>query len=154
MSTYTRHPLHNKIFIGDNGLVFNTRSGKLTTGQNSGIGYRELRCDGVKTYLHREVALMYVPNPKNESIINHKNGDRADNRAENLEWVSNRENILHGLHVLGKWPKKSFESPSCKLTRHQVEQIRNTKESSYKLAPKYGVSASTIRDIRRGRTHV
>lgn len=40
----------------------------------------------------RMVATTFVPNPNNYDFINHKNGNKLDNRAENLEWVSSHEN--------------------------------------------------------------
>ena len=50
--------------------------------------------------LHRLVALAFVPNPDNKPHVNHLNGDRADCRAENLQWATNSENQRHRRSVM------------------------------------------------------
>lgn len=49
----------------------------------------------VSPLIHREVALAFIPNPEDKLEVNHKNGVKHDNSLENLEWVTQQENLDH-----------------------------------------------------------
>ena len=88
------------------GRVFGVRRGKLRKLNVTDRGYLQvmLSKDGHRAYLlvHRLVAEVFIPNPENKPHINHKNGDKRDNRVGNLEWCTVGENLLHRHRVLGQ----------------------------------------------------
>lgn len=75
--------------------------------------YFSISLGGKNRYLiHRLVATAFIPNPLDLPQVNHKNGNGLDNRAENLEWVTNRDNALHAKE--NGWTKPYHEGISVK----------------------------------------
>lgn len=91
--------------ISDSGVVRRVSSQKTRKLLKTATGYLTVRLPGVggtkNRVVHRLVAKEFVPNPLCLRFVNHKNGVKTDNRADNLEWVTAKENILHSYAVLG-----------------------------------------------------
>lgn len=61
-------------------------------------GYRFVILHKKLCLVHRLIGMAFLPNPK--ETINHINGNKADNRIENLEWATRSENTRHAYDVL------------------------------------------------------
>lgn len=84
--------------VSSHGRIRNKISGNILKPSTSG-GYAhvELRYGINKNYsVHRLVACAFVPNPYNFNIVNHKDENKLNNHADNLEWCTQKYNIRYG----------------------------------------------------------
>jgi hypothetical protein len=103
------------------------------------------------------VALTFHGLPPERFVCNHKNADKLDNRASNLEWISVRANIQHAasLGLLRCGRLKGEENPNVKLTEEEVRQMRAQRLAGVTLAAlgrQYGVTAQTAHLVTTGKT--
>ena len=101
-----------------------------------------------KKSIHRIVALTFLGDSKLH--CNHINGMKTDNRLENLEYVTHKQNILHAYKIGLRSPGEGH--PASKLTEKQAVEIKASKLRPVDLAKKYSVTKSTIHRIKSGRS--
>lgn len=100
--------------------------------------------------VHEIVAETFLIVPLYYDTINHKDGDKQNNAANNLEFNSYLENNLHA-RAIGLNNNIAEYHCHAKLTNEQVLEIAKSKEIRSVLAKKYGVSTSAITIIRTGK---
>lgn len=81
--------------VSSTGLV-RKKDGTLLSPYNN-KGYLRIKLCGKNYLVHRLVAEAFIQNPDKLETVNHKNFDKTDNRVENLEWMSNADNIRHAV---------------------------------------------------------
>lgn len=101
---YYRIPGYNNYGINEGGDVVNIYTknstkpfmvyGYLVTGVKgpASASYTTLR-------IHVALAKVFIPNPENKEIVNHKDGDKTNNNLSNLEWVTASENTQHAVKL-------------------------------------------------------
>lgn len=111
------------------------KDGHVMIPQKDAKGYLRIRLHygdvdkyGAATYkVHRLVAENFIPNPLNKPQVNHINGDKTDNRAENLEWVTNTENIHHAI-------ENGLQDNTSPQMNKLGGQIRTALENGYMIS--------------------
>lgn len=134
-------------FVDVSGAVFSERRGKLVQRKTHLVGGYErvnLRIDGVTKFrlVHRIVAQAFVKNRYNLPEVNHRDGDKLNNHAENLQWCDRSYNITHSYRVLG------HKSPRSKSVRSLSTGI--VFPSVVEAARVVGVDQSNISKAARG----
>lgn len=102
--------------------------------------------------VHKAVAETYLKNPNNYPVVHHKDENKQNPKIENLEWVTSQQNTRYHLKEVSK-TTEFFNNR--KLRKEDVDFIRGQgKSMSLKcLADKYGVSKTTISNVRNNRLY-
>lgn len=89
----------DRVYVRKDGSRY-TINGRLMKPFDTKDGYKSVKLRSYgnrKTFrVHRLVAQAFIPNPDNYMIVNHKDEDRINNRADNLEWCTNLYNLNYG----------------------------------------------------------
>lgn len=93
--------------IFDDGRVYSLITDKFIKHDISKKGYHQVTLSGIgRKKVHRLVAMLFIPNPDNLPQVNHKDGNKSNNRVENLEWCDQDYNNKHargtGLNNIAK----------------------------------------------------
>lgn len=136
--------------VSDIGEVFSLKSNKLLSCKIDRYGYKcyTLFLNGKAKYFtaHRLVALTFIENPHNLPCINHINENKLDNRAENLEWCTVKQNDNHGTRNERMAHTKETKPVEQIFSDGSIRKFRGVKDASRKT----GINRSQISRVCRG----
>lgn len=152
LKEYPRYKIHTDgTVINPNNKVLTVWKDKagycFVTMKNSEGEYKKLR-------LHRVIATAFIQNPENLPEVNHIDGDKSNNKSENLEWTTSKGNKEHAWST-GLYNNKIEDHYAAVLNNTQVNQICKMLElgvSNDIIADKFSVCKSIISHIKNGDT--
>lgn len=120
-------------------------------------GYQLVNIDRRLRRVHRLVAETFLPNPDGKPEVNHKNGNKADNRRGNLTWATSSENQLHRYQELGhRGPATGKRGALCPNSKKVVGINVRTREvvrfaAASEAGRELGISGSGVSACANGR---
>ncbi len=119
-----------------------------------------MQISAAKNYCRRRglpnayVAKAFHPNPDNLPQVNHINTDKTDNKAVNVEWTTQSDNIKHAFSM-GLMNQQGTNNSNSKLSEEAINYIRTYgfETSTKTLASRFQVSETTIKRLKRGETY-
>ena len=144
-------PGYPRYLVDENGVVVSTVGGKwrILRPRADGPGYHAVHLTNRKSYkIHRLVMLVFCG--PSDLPVNHKNGVKTDNRLENLEYVTGKENLAHARRT-GLINDYGENSKNAKLSNPQVLQLRKLRGqvTLEEAGAIYGIAMQTVSKIWR-----
>lgn len=135
--------LNNLYEISNLGRIRNKKTGTIRKVFDNGKGYYSIMIKLThKSYkVHQLVAKYFVPNPNNYSCINHIDGVKTNNNANNLEWCTRSYNTKHGYDkelysiIPGTKNTKKIKRIDINTNKEYIYlSIKNAKEEGYSIS--------------------
>ena len=105
------------------------------------------KCKNVR--LHKLVAEAFIPNPENKPQVNHKDGNKQNNKVDNLEWCTCKENIRHAYNNGLASNKNKIKIQKCDLNGICIEEFNSISEASIKTKVSIGNISLCINNKRK-----
>lgn len=150
----------NRFLISSMGRLMNKNTGLIYKPELLRTGYYSVRVglshrERMHIILHKAVAYTFINNPHNYPVVNHKDGNKQNNTVSNLEWCTNRDNIIHAYltDLIDITKISGRRNSQSKLTEDEVISIRKEYKKGSRicgeraLSRKYGVSRPVIKSI-------
>lgn len=143
---------NNAYEVSDEGIVRRKENKNVLKGCITS-GYRSVKLTFENSkqqrfYIHRLVAIHFIENddPKHKTLVNHKDGNKLNNRVENLEWVSPRENNIHYYQEIQKekHERKKNCSKAIPVTQLLNDEVIACFPSMKKASEATGISVVQI----------
>ena len=156
ISSLGRVRSHDRIVVTINGVTQRRKGVVMQPALRAGYPFVLLQVEKVKkqAHVHRLVAAAFCEKPEGCDVVNHIDGNKTNNSADNLEWTTHSGNIRHAIDTGLREIKTGQRHSASKLTQDQVDAIRLkliSGQTGASIAREFGVHVMTVSNIRNGR---
>lgn len=145
--------------VSDHGRIKGPKGVRKVSKQSTGYHYIGLRLPGrglTNFLIHRLVATYFCEGYKEGLIVAHRDGNKDNNRWDNLRWTTQTDNMLDKkFHGTAHNVPRGVEHHRCKVTPEHVKNIRERHAagtSMTSLAKEFGLGLTTVKNIVDGLT--
>ena len=138
------------VFVSSDGEVFNRdgtpRRMNLCGGRSGSGRYKSVCVGSMNRYIHRIVAELFIGPCPPGMEVNHRDGDKQNNRVENLEYVTRNQNVAHAKSI-GHFRngERLHNSKLNASTVLEIRRLRREQNLAYnKIARMFGVTTVTV----------
>lgn len=151
---------HPKYAVSNYGNIVNVKSQRVLKQCVNSSGYKKVVLNKENEYVHRLVATAFISNPDCLPEVNHKDGNKWNNRVDNLEWVSKSDNAKHafaeGLRCVNGYTRYRVAKSAHRFDAGEIAAIRNMYDSGMtkqEISEALGCCSSVICNILNGHTY-
>jgi len=153
--TWKEIPEYPQYLVSNTGKVFSLKTKRIIkpwTEKQTGYQRFYVKCSkygkDIKLYVHRVVADLFLEPIDGKNYVNHKDGNKVNNRADNLEWCTCKENVRHAVRT-GLMP---FSKPIIQMTP-QGEYLR-TFSSMHEVQREMKINNANIMSVCKGQRRI
>lgn len=141
--------------VSDDGYVYSEKTNRVLNLINNSSGYFHicLTNKGEMQYklLHRLIAQAFIPNPEEKPSVNHIDGNKKNNSIENLEWVTNQENIRHAFDIgLMKGNPSSRRKKIVQIDKN-TNKVISEFDSQFEASKELNIHVSSLSQCLNGK---
>lgn len=143
---------YNKYEVDEDGNIYRKGSDTPLKKFGDGRGYLRVdlmndRSEKVMAKIHLVVMHTFVGKQKEGVIINHIDGDKTNSALNNLEYISQRENVAHAQRLIKNLPYLEEE------LIHKIIELRDEGLTLNEIADELGLKYHVVRDMLQGKTY-
>lgn len=142
--------------ISNKGRVFSVRNNLIRRNSVASTGYHQVCLSSphkkITLTIHRLVAEHFIPQENERNYVNHIDGDKANNSVNNLEWCTQKENILHSYAIGLSKNQKNDKKRSRPVLQYTLDfQLIGYFPSLIEVERQTGINRTSVRLSANGK---